>query len=438
MSDLHDAGTMIFIIRVLKCVLLSLAFAARLSFGGEDKPIVSEATQRVALTAGQARAIALLCQSRPEKPAPLFLFTDPNKDPDDLSVLVETRSLQQQGFVDLRCAVTTLGNREVRTIRAKFTRSVLDDLGLHSAQVGVGVDYEFEVKDGSGAVDVKGTAGREKDHRVFVETPLLRPLAVVEPDGLALLKRELDRVADRSAVLVVNAGMVDLAELLRSDPELVQRKVARIVIMGGVEPRLDPRGFAIADKRAYNNSTHQPSADYVYFRVQELGLPLVIVNKEATYSAAAPRSFYDGIAATGHPVGVYLKEQQKQSLKLLWEGIHQGHLPPALTPAWFFRTFTDVDLDTPAGKTALTQATSHAENFEEIWSHVSKFNLYDPLALLAATPGAAELLFESEAPAGAKSRVRIIGKDSIKDATLMKDLLAALGIESLNPALPRN
>ena len=83
MSDLLGAGTMIFIIRVLKCVLLTLAFAGRLSFGGEDKPLVSEATQRVALTAGQARAIALLCQSRPEKPAPLFLFTDPNKDPDD-------------------------------------------------------------------------------------------------------------------------------------------------------------------------------------------------------------------------------------------------------------------------------------------------------------------------------------------------------------------
>lgn len=420
------------------CILLIVAFAGQLSSGGEDKPVVSIATQRVTLTAGQARAIELLCKSRPEKPAPLFLFTDPNKDPDDLSVLVEARYLQEQGFVDLRCAVTTLGNRDVRTIRAKFTRSVLDDLGLHRAQVGVGVDYGFDVKDATGAVDVKATAGREKDHRVFVETPLLRPLAVVEPDGLALLKRELDRVADHSAVLVVNAGMVDLAELLRSEPELVQRKVARVVIMGGVEPRLDPMGFAIADKRAYNNSTHQPSADYVYSRVQELGLSLVIVNKEATYSAAAPRSFYDGIAATGHPVGVYLKEQQKQSLKHLWEGIHQGHLPPALTPAWFFRTFTDVDLDTPAGKAALTQATSQAENFEEIWKQVSKFNLYDPLALLAATPGAAELLFQSEVPAEAKSRVRIIGKDSIKDPTLIKDLLSGLGIESLNPPLPRN
>ena len=200
---------------------------------------------------------------------------------------------------------------------------------------------------------------------------------------------------------------------------------------------MDQRGFVVADQRAYNNSTHQPSADYSYARVQELGLPLVVVNKEATYTAAAPRSFYDGIAATKHPVGVYLQAQQKQSLKHLWAGIHQGHLPPALTPEWFFRTFTDVDLDSPAGKTALAHAKAHADDFEDIWKQVSKFNLYDPLALLAATPGAAELLFQSEVPAGSKSDVRIIGKHSIKDAQLLKDLLSGLGIESLNPPLPR-
>lgn len=136
-------------------------------------------------------------------------------------------------------------------------------------------------------------------------------------------------------------------------------------------------------------------------------------------------------------MGVYLKEQQKQSLKHLWEGIQKGHLPPALTPAWFFGTFTDVDLDSPAGKAALAYAKAHADDFEDIWKQVSKFNLYDPLALLAATPGAAELLFQSEVPLESKSNVRIIGKRSVKDPALLKDLLAALGIESLTPPLPQ-
>lgn len=409
------------------------------SLGGEDKAAatVSESVGRVPLSAGQARALFLLQQARPEQPAPLFLLTDPNKDPDDLSVLVETKYLQEHGFVDLRCVVATLGDREVRTTRARFARSVLDELGLKHTRVGVGGNYEFAVKDSRGAVDAKVTQGREKDHRVFVETPLLRPHAVVEADALGLIKAELKRVADQSAVFVVNAGMVDLADLLRDTPELFRQKTARVVIMGGVEPQLDQRGFAVADKRAYNNSTHQPSADYCYTRLQELGVPLVVVIKEAAYTAAAPRSFYDGIAATTNPVGVYLKEQQKQSLQHLWEGIQKGHLPPALTPAWFFGTFTDVDLNSPTGKTALASANAHPDDFEEIWKQVSKFNLYDPLALLAATPGAAELLFQSEVVGEPKSNVRIIGKHSVKDAALLKDLLAALGIESLNPPQPR-
>jgi hypothetical protein len=78
---------------------------------------------------------------------------------------------------------------------------------------------------------LKVTQGRAKDHRVFLETPLLRPRAVVELDGLALVNQELERAADRSAIFLVNAGMADL-------------------------------GFVVADKRAYNNSTHQSSADY--------------------------------------------------------------------------------------------------------------------------------------------------------------------------------
>lgn len=128
-----------------------------------------------------------------------------------------------------------------------------------------------------------------------------------------LIKNELDQVADHSAVFVVNAGMPDLAALLREE--------------------VDQRGFVVADKRAYNNTRHQSSADYTDARVQELGLPLV-VNKEATYSAAAPRSFYDGIAATRPPVGVYLKDQQKQRSAQHGQRLDGNH---RLAPASFHR-----------------------------------------------------------------------------------------------------
>ncbi|MBS0266152.1 MAG: hypothetical protein JSS02_29755, partial [Planctomycetes bacterium] len=192
------------------------------------------------LTAGQMRALALLSKVRPETPVPLFLITDPNKDPDDLSVLVISKYLHEHGFIDLRCVVTTLGNRETRRRRARFVKSVLNDLGLLETRVGVGVDYAFAVRNREGNVDAAATAGRERDHAVFVETPLLREVGV-EDDGQQLLQQELQRVEDRSAVLLVVAGMTDAAFLLRNQGELVRQKARQVVIMGGVETNADER-----------------------------------------------------------------------------------------------------------------------------------------------------------------------------------------------------
>jgi hypothetical protein len=415
----------------LRSTGLLLAFFV-LELSMSEPALTQSNTPNVQLTSSQAQGIELLEQVRPNSPQRVFLFTDPNKDPDDLCVLIETKYLQEAGFVDLRCVITTLGDREIRTKRAQFTRSVLEALGIGKTRVGVGVDYDVEVKATDGTVDLAATAGRRKDHQVFMDTPLLRPHAQVEPDALVMMKDELERMPDHSVVFLINAGMADAAAILRSAPELTQRKLAKVVAMGGVESQLDARGFVIADKRAYNNSTHQPSADYLYASVQELRVPLVVVSKEAAYSTAVPRSFFDSLAATQHPVGIYLKNQQKQSLHNLWNGICEGHLPPALTAEWFFQTFTDIDGDSQTGKDAIAQARSNPRDFESIWDHVIKFNLYDPLALLAATPGATDLLFESRVPDACRSDTKIIGQGCIKNAALLQELLTGMGIRSLS------
>ena len=115
--------------------LITVVFVAVLgsvSVCGQEQPpgAAREAVRRVPLSEGQGRAVAVRRRVQPERPAPLFVFTDPNKDPDDLSVLVVTKYLHEHRFVELRCVVATLGDRDVRTTRAKFTRSVLDQLGL--------------------------------------------------------------------------------------------------------------------------------------------------------------------------------------------------------------------------------------------------------------------------------------------------------------------
>lgn len=387
---------------------------------------------RTALSPGQAHALSLLSDVRPPSSAPLFLFTDPNKDPDDLSVLVLASALQQQGFLDLRCVVATLGDRQTRLRRARFAKDVLEDLGLKEVRVAAGLDYGFEVRDAEGAPDLKATEARRKDHNVFIDSPLGQPGGALATDALALLEGELARVPERSAVLLVNAGMADLAALLKAAPDLVKRQTAKVVIMGGVDTQADERGFVSADERAYNNTTDQPSADYVYERLQDLGIPLVVVTKEAAYAAAVPRGYYEGMAATGNPIGAYLRDQQKASLEQLWTGIHAGHLPPALTPRWFLKTFTDLDLDSPAGKKGLVRAEENAGDFEALWQQVTKLNLYDPLALLSATPGVGERLFREDVPPGTRGDVTVIDADSIRDPALVKDLMSGIAIQGLS------
>jgi hypothetical protein len=167
--------------------------------------------------------------------------------------------------------------------------------------------------------------------------------------------------------------------------------------------------------------------------LQALGIPLVVVTKEAAYAAAAPRGFYEGMAATGNPIGVYLRDQQKASLRTLWAGIHERHLPPALTPEWFFETFTDLDPSSLAGRAALAHAEENAGDFEALWRQVSRFNLYDPLALLAATPGVGERLFHGEPPAGSRGDVTVMDADAVRDPALVKDLMSGLAILGARP-----
>ncbi|BCX46894.1 type III effector [Haloferula helveola] len=410
-------------------ILLSGVFLCALSSCSDEVPGKgNENVQtRASLTEGQSKVLEDLLGKKPAKPAPLFLFTDPNKDPDDLNTLVMLDWLDRQGFVDLRCVVTTLGGFETRERRAKFALWALRNLELEGVKVGIGSDYDIEVRDESGSLNVKATESRKKDHNGFNATPFGLPENGFAKDGASLLQSEIAAVPDGDAVLLVNAGMVDLAGFLKTAPELAKQKVARVVIMGGINSEAEESGFVSADRRAYNNTTVQGAADYSYAKIQELGLPLVVVTKEAAYTAPVGREFYETMAETGHPIGIYLRDQQYESLKRLWTGVHEGHLPPALTPRWFIQTFTELDPD------GIKEASLTVEDFDSVWEHVTKFNLYDPMALLAATPGVGDYLFQSGKPEGVSGDVTVISRESIKDPSNAIDAFSALVLESLAP-----
>ena len=104
-------------------------------------------------------------------------------------------------------------------------------------------------------------------------------------------------------------------------------------------------------------------------------MPLVIVSRHAAYKCPMPRTIYDDMARTGHPIGRRLRDSQRASIEHLWqraaspEGADRLGLPMRCDKAWFCKTFCKGEgLERNAG--------------ESIWDLIVSFNMYDPMALL--------------------------------------------------------
>ncbi|QBG89918.1 type III secretion system effector protein [Xanthomonas oryzae] len=328
------------------------------------------------LTPTEAAVLRELRLHRPQLPLDTLLFTDPNKDPDDVVTYTIAKQLQADGFLRLTDVVVTLGDADMRSQRAQLAKGVFDRLALPDVRVARGQDYPM-------------TSTQAREHSKFLaEGAALRAAPdAVHTDGVRAMRERLATSPHKLGMVVI-AGMTDASALLAEAGDLVREKVASITIMGGIDPARDADGLVQPDTRAYNNATDIHAARALYRRAQQLGIPLRILTKEAAYKAAVPPAFYEGIARNGHPVGEYLRDVQKNALKGLWEGI-QANLIPGLDTAWFFRTFVAAQ---PQDPVAADQ--QGALSFDAIWPQVTKLNLYDPLTLLAALPGTARLLFQ--------------------------------------------
>ncbi|AMP38816.1 type III secretion system effector XopQ [Ralstonia solanacearum] len=362
------------------------------------------------LSHAERRLLNQLKSHRPPVPQPCILFTDPNKDPDDVVAFTLGKPLQVFGLANMTHAVTTLGEREVRTRRAGVAKGVFDRLDLPGVQVCVGRDYDIDPK-------------RAKDHAKFLDEgeALRADLEAPTEDSIEALRKSLARATEKVALVVI-AGMTDPSALVTAEPGLVKQKVGSVVIMGGVRPEKDADGFVQPDDRAYNNMTDFAAACHFYRRVQELGIPLRVVTREAVYRAAVPRAFYEDAAQSGHPVGQYLKDVQKNALNALWDGISEGVIAKLDKP-WFFNTF----IAREGGHDDAAAWAARDPTFDEIWEQVARLNLYDPMTLLAAVEGSAQMLFRPQAvQAEGHSPVEVIGADEVHCPEDARQLMSAL------------
>lgn len=336
----------------------------------------------------------------------LIIVTDPGKDPDDENTLVLVRWLMDQALAELVAVLAVLAPSKQRARLAKGTLNKL----LLTAPVGIGSDCTV-------------TDTGASDHE-FQGVDYLAPEEELE-DGQVLLVRKLKEADPKSIVWLIIAGQTDVAKLLREHEQLFSEKTDRVVIMGGVKREnaaalLNADGFMEPDTAA-NNEFDADSAAFFYRRLQELSIPMTVLMPKAAYACKIPVHHYERLAATGNAVGIKLKASHKQLIEALWQRVNyepddprREKLPARCNKLWFLNTFC-------GGKGEERTST------DSIWDIVQTFNLYDPMACLAAVPSLCERFYEPEVVTVNNVEHRIIGisaeKIGVKDAAAVVQYL---------------
>ena len=117
-------------------------------------------------------------------------------------------------------------------------------------------------------------------------------------------------------MLCLISSLKDAAIFLRDNEELFIQKVREVVVMGGVLPPED--GKPLLPDTAHNNQFDIAAAEFLYSRLQHLGIPTVTTTRHCAYAAQVPRGIYDRLALTGSPIGVHLRQKQRASIEGLW------------------------------------------------------------------------------------------------------------------------
>ena len=287
---------------------------------------------------------------------PVAIISDPGEDLDDEMATLLLRCLVDEGTLDPRCVVCNLAPAAAR---ARLMRGTLDMLGLEDVPVGVG--------------SAGGSASHRDTFSHLAAGYIAGADAAVE-DGQALLARVFGAARDGSLTLLCISALTDAREFLARNEDLFLRKIREVVIMGGVAPS----AAGLVPDTAANNAFDEAASAALYAALQDLRVPMVVVTREAAYACPVPRRVYDDIAATGSPIGVRLQAAQRTSITALWRRTHASGaerlgLPARCGPAWFLDTFCG-----GAGSGRGAQ--------DEVWDLVRSFNMYDAVALIAASP----------------------------------------------------
>eukprot|EP00327_Prymnesium_parvum_P015699 CAMPEP_0113296656 /NCGR_PEP_ID=MMETSP0008_2-20120614/37107_1 /TAXON_ID=97485 /ORGANISM="Prymnesium parvum" /LENGTH=804 /DNA_ID=CAMNT_0000149467 /DNA_START=1 /DNA_END=2414 /DNA_ORIENTATION=+ /assembly_acc=CAM_ASM_000153 len=309
---------------------------------------------------------------------PLILFTDMGgaaHDCGDTVALFLLRGLEGLGFLDVKGVIVSGNDSRKLEMSVKTITTLLGHLHFNE-DVGVGVCLQD----------------------AFTELPDAYKKASNVDLAETVLEHLLEQAEDRSLVLVITCINTTLASFLQRYGELISQKVKHVSIFGTVCDRMGEDILVSATARNDRESSylkpdpsHQPFAvdmkttDYVFRRLQDLGVMIIVSSRFTVYAGRVRASLYDDLAWTNNAIARRLRTQQHQAVQDLWDRVHQpvgsparGGLPARCTPSWFAETMCGGKLP---------------QSHQDVWSCVTSFFMYDAVTIVAAIPILRERIF---------------------------------------------
>eukprot|EP00931_Biecheleriopsis_adriatica_P018957 TRINITY_DN13073_c0_g2_i1.p1 TRINITY_DN13073_c0_g2~~TRINITY_DN13073_c0_g2_i1.p1 ORF type:complete len:940 (-),score=185.98 TRINITY_DN13073_c0_g2_i1:67-2886(-) len=329
----------------------------------------------------------------------LIVISDIGQDNDDEMALLLLAEMYRRDEIQVKAVIANL---RPASSRAALARGTLDMVGMKDVPVGIGTD--------GGSVKHTDTFSKHisvpktgLDYFSEADANVKKVLAAMDGPteeqvckkyrvfpGQKLMLSCLREASDKSIRLLLLSSLKDATLLLKEHENLFARKVLEVTIMGGMNPP-DPKlpgeeASFLQPSDAHNNMFDFEASKYLYRRCQELSVPLVVLSRFTAYGCPVQKQVYDLAVRcpVPHPTICRLQSAQRESIETLWQNVHRGGiLPPRCDKQWFCDTFCG------GNGTDRNQDAS-------MWDLVCSFNMYDPLAVLAALPGPRDLYFSPQ------------------------------------------
>lgn len=352
----------------------------------------------------------------------ILLITDPGQDNDDEMALLLLGELVRRNDIEV---VAVVANLKPANRRAALARGTLDMLDMKDVPVGIGTDggsaTHKDIFSGYISVGMTGcdyftrhwesVQRLEKVIGTHEEATLSAQLRIY--DGQKLLVKVLENAAEKSLTLLLVSSLKDAALLLRNQEQLFVSKVKTVTIMGGMQRSTSAGagGYVpLEPSDAHNNVFDFESSKFFYRRCQELNVPLVVVSRFTAYGCPVQKKVYDLMVRcpVPHPTVCRLQRAQRASIETLWVNVCAGdRLPARCDKQWFCDTFC-------AGLGTDRRAQ------DSMWDLVKTFNMYDPMAVLAAIPKKREQFFAPVEHIGADGKTLHLNIGETKDSYGLK------------------